>query len=89
MQELPQERLGLAVSSAASCEWMFEETRLVKVRLFCRMKTIFFIVKTCSLKNCEWIFEETRLVKGSLFYIIKTILFKIKTLYILSNKWIF
>ena len=29
MEELPQERLGLAVSSAASCEWMFEETRFV------------------------------------------------------------
>jgi long-chain-acyl-CoA dehydrogenase len=27
MNELPQERLGLGVSSAAHCEWMFEETR--------------------------------------------------------------
>jgi len=36
MEELPQERLGLAVSSAASCEWMFEETRFV-------MQTLYFL----------------------------------------------
>ena len=27
MNELPQERLALGISSTASCEWMFEETR--------------------------------------------------------------
>jgi len=27
MNELPQERLGLAISAGAYCEWMFEETR--------------------------------------------------------------
>jgi hypothetical protein len=33
MQELPQERLGLAVSSAAACEWMFEETRYLSYQM--------------------------------------------------------
>jgi len=27
MNELPQERLGIGVTSIAACEWMFEETR--------------------------------------------------------------
>lgn len=27
MQELPQERLLIAIAGIASCEWMFEETR--------------------------------------------------------------